>query len=205
MSNPREERRELLPHFVRVESSPPLPDTVGGIRLAADPPRSMPEGPVWALRGSFRVAPARGTAQQETLRRLVLAVTSDASHVTRARHALLDAALFGPDVKGSPADISGFFSLNLADLFEFENRSETFHLVASIGGNISDVLTCTVELPWVDWPRAVPPPPPKEAAAEEEGEEDDDDPGGPEDADDDEDLDEDDDSWMIDEEPLTDL
>lgn len=206
MSDPGEKRRELLPHFARVEGSPAPPDAVGGIRLAADRPRTTPEGPVWALRGSFRVAPGRGGPQQETLRRLVLVVTSDASHVTWARHALLDAALFGPDVKGSPTDVTGFFNLNLADLFEFENRAETFHIVASIGGDISAVLTCTVELPWIDWPRPVPPPPPRDAEAEEKDEdEDDDDPGGPEDAEDDEDLDEDDDSWMIDEEPLTDL
>lgn len=178
------EQVELLPHFRQTERSPRLPETPGGILLAAEPPRASSAGPFWVLRGSFRIADA-GVADESVLGKIVLALTSGASHVTLARHAVGETVIFPEDVIVSQTEIAGYFNVNLPDLFEFTNRREAFHIVASIGAHTSEVLTCEVEFPWVDWPVASPPET-ADLEAEEEGEEDE---AG------------DDDSWMVDEDP----
>jgi len=183
---PYDATREILPHFRETARSPEIPKTAGRIVLAAEAPRVTPEGPVWPLRGSFRM-PGGEEAGESLLRRIVLALTSGASHVTQARHALGEVVLFGGDVAGSGSEVTGFFNIDLADLFELSNRQETFHIVASIGTRTSDVLTCDAEFSWIEVPRAEPVT--EEDAADEDEEEEEDE--------------EDDDSWMVDDDPET--
>ncbi len=183
-NRPPQSPAEVLPGFLKTEASPAIPDAVGGIALVAEPPRLSATGPTWPLRGCFRVARA-GAADASVLRRLVIALTSDASHVTQARHAVADAALFGGDVKVGANDVTGYFNVDLADLFALAHKQETFHIVASIGADASDVLTCKVEFPWIDWPQVGPTQAAKDEA-EMEDQEDAEDEG-------------DDDSWMVDE------
>jgi hypothetical protein len=113
-----------------------------------------------------------------------LALTSGASHGTQAHHALGEVVLFGGDVAGSGSEVTGFFNVDLADLFELSNRQESFHIVASIGTCTSDVLTCDAEFPWIEAARAEPVT--EEDAADEEEEEEEDE------------EEDDDDSWMVD-------
>jgi len=183
----RDTAREILPHFRETARSPEIPETAGGIALVAEAPRESPAGPTWPLRGTFRM-PGGGDTGGAILRRLVLALTSGASHVTQAGHALGDVVLFDGDVAGTGTDVTGFFNVDLADLFELSNRQEIFHIIASIGTHTSDVLTCEVEFPWIEAPRAEPAA--KDDDVEEEEEEDE--------AEEEED---DDDSWMVDDDP----
>jgi hypothetical protein len=178
---------EILPNFSETARSPRIPERPGEIVLAVEAPRESRDGPVWPLRGSFRM-PAGADSGESLLRRVVLALTSGASHVTQARHAFGNVVLFGADVTGAGSDLTGFFNVDLADLFELSHRRETFHIVASIGTHTSDVLTCDAEFPWIEAPRAEPLA--EEAASEED-----------EDEDDEEDEEEDDDSWMVDDDP----
>ncbi len=178
---------EILPHFSRTARSPAIPESAGRIILSTETPRLTAAGPCWPLRGSFRVAYAGGAADPSVLHRIVVALTSDASHVTVARHAARDSVLFDGDVVVGTGDVSGYFNVDLADLFVFTNRQDTFHIIASIGTDASDVLTCAVQFPWIESPRAEPIPA---------------DSAGPEDESEGEDED-DDDSWMVDEDQDT--
>ena len=181
---------ELFPHFSPTENSPPVPEALGEIVLAAERPYLSAAGPTWPLRGSFRV-PNAGGENEDVLHRVVLAVTSGASYVTRARHAFREAVLFDGDVTASATDVAGYFNANLADLFDFRNRQETFHLVASIGTCTAPLLTCEVEFPWLAPPRAEPAEPGDDGGRGAE----------PELEEEEEPEEEEDDSWLVDEDP----
>jgi hypothetical protein len=154
-AQPAEPLPDLLPRFGRTPEDPDdpiLPQGEVGIRIATAGLEGPPDRRRWPLRGAFRVPLAlagEGASPEAVLQRIVLVLTCGSSHDVQARHAFRDELLFAEDVTAQDGIVEGAFHLDLLRTFAFVSDSDTYFILASVGGHLSPVVRCPVEMPWL--------------------------------------------------------
>lgn len=140
---------DALPHFRRRAQDPALPPGAVGVLVHTSGIEQVAGGPRWPLRGCFRVPRVEGSEPQSVLLRVVLSVTDQSTHEIQARHAFRDELLFAEDVREEGPLVSGDFHVDLLKLFEFDVPHETYFVAASVGQEVSAIVRCTCQMPWV--------------------------------------------------------